>query len=701
MEEYLASRGFKYLRLDGTTGGAERGEVVREFQAEDSNTFVFLLSVRAGGFGLNLQSADTVIMFDTDWNPQVDAQAQARSHRIGQTKDVLVIRLETAGSIEEGVRAVSARKLEIAERAITGGFFDGGQTSEEDRNEFLQSLLRVSNAAGDAAHASVPSSTALNALIARSDAERELFDQEDATRAAAEQRYWERLLVTAAPGSLPAELPPRLAGPAEAAPIIDRMNARAAAAAAAAAQTETLGRGARKRVQLNGYVEIGQRAFNKLCEEGAVGGGGQLMPLKSAEPELQAEPSAPAAVQVADAAPTADAEPAEPHADAAAAADEYAAPAEPSADAMAAADEHTAPDAAPSRKRAQSQAHDDAPAAKRPCRVPSAEPTAAAEAAELPALDAVNLRTFDSWREVTQRQPNKLRLIKFYLCDSATSSEVRPARCTVGKCCGSKTESAHSLQVLAVTGTESSGRHFRFAIPPAAAAAAAAEAPGLLRTRGEVASFLDSLVVAPGGAPDAAPDVAEEAPRAPAASPIAPRVLGRKRELEAAEGDCDEPPAKRHEAMPPSPPCGSPSLDAGLSGMAAASPPPPVVAAALVANKPFATSAEAEGAALVGRRVCRGWRIMLPDGRSSQRRCVHTHASFACVNMPADARTAGSRAPSCRCCPPPASWASATTMTAKAACRCTKQSSSPPRLTSRNDGRTVMSANVYSNSTFD
>jgi superfamily II DNA or RNA helicase len=65
MEEYLASRGFTYLRLDGTTGGAERGEVVREFQAQDSSAFVFLLSVRAGGFGLNLQSADTVIMFDT------------------------------------------------------------------------------------------------------------------------------------------------------------------------------------------------------------------------------------------------------------------------------------------------------------------------------------------------------------------------------------------------------------------------------------------------------------------------------------------------------------------------------------------------------------------------------------------------------------------------------------------------------------
>jgi len=315
---------------------------------------------------------------------------------------VLVIRLETVGSIEEGVRAVAARKMEVAERAITGGFFDGGQTSEEDRNDFLQALMRANDAAGDAAKAAVPSDAALNALIARSDAERELFDREDAARAASEARYWARLLASAPPGSLPQQLPPRLAGAKEAAPIIDRMNARATAAAvAAAAETETLGRGARKRTQLNGYVEIGERAFTKLCEEGAVGGA-DLMPLSkpaaAAEPPKEA-PEPPAdEPDAADAAPVADAEPV-----------------------AAEAAEAAAPAAAPTRKRPQAQAAEEAPPAKRPRCPPAAEPDAPAEDAD---DAAAGPRSFDSWREVTVRQPNKLRLLKFYLIDSTTRSEV-------------------------------------------------------------------------------------------------------------------------------------------------------------------------------------------------------------------------------------------------------------------------------------
>jgi hypothetical protein len=314
LEEYLAWRGYEYLRLDGSTGGAERGEVVNAFQAAGSTAFVFLLSVRAGGFGLNLQSADTVIMYDTDWNPQVDAQAQARSHRIGQTKDVLVLRLETVGTVEEGVRAAAARKLDVAERAITGGCFDGGQTSEQDRATFLQSLLRAgAGGAGDGTGEALPDNAALNALIARNDAERALFDAEDATRAGAEQRYWARLLATAPPGSLPAAITPRLAGVAEAAPIVARMTARADAAAAAAAATQELGRGARKRVQHAGYVEIGQRQFNKLCEQGAEGAP-VLLPLKLAASPPGApvpEPRLPlkAALNAARAAAAADAAP--------------------------------------------------------------------------------------------------------------------------------------------------------------------------------------------------------------------------------------------------------------------------------------------------------------------------------------------------------------------------------------------------------
>jgi SNF2 family DNA or RNA helicase len=95
MEDYLTLKGYKYLRLDGQTSGGDRGALIDGFNKSGSPFFIFLLSIRAGGVGVNLQAADTVILFDTDWNPQVDLQAQARAHRIGQKKDVLVLRFET------------------------------------------------------------------------------------------------------------------------------------------------------------------------------------------------------------------------------------------------------------------------------------------------------------------------------------------------------------------------------------------------------------------------------------------------------------------------------------------------------------------------------------------------------------------------------------------------------------------------------
>lgn len=142
LEDYLHWRGLGYLRLDGSTGAADRGALVEEFNAPNSPAFAFLLSVRAGGVGLNLQAADTVIFYDTDWNPQMDAQAAARAHRIGQTKDVLVLRLQTVGTVEERVTAVAADKRGMADRSITGGFFDG-KTSAAERQKYLLSLLRA------------------------------------------------------------------------------------------------------------------------------------------------------------------------------------------------------------------------------------------------------------------------------------------------------------------------------------------------------------------------------------------------------------------------------------------------------------------------------------------------------------------------------------------------------------------------------
>ena len=90
LEDYCRMRGWKYCRLDGSTARAKRNFLVDQFNATPSPFFVFLMSTRSGGVGLNLQSADTCILYDSDWNPQQDLQAMARVHRLGQKKTVHV-----------------------------------------------------------------------------------------------------------------------------------------------------------------------------------------------------------------------------------------------------------------------------------------------------------------------------------------------------------------------------------------------------------------------------------------------------------------------------------------------------------------------------------------------------------------------------------------------------------------------------------
>jgi hypothetical protein len=102
-----------YEHLDGSTPREERQSAMDRFNT-DPDTFAYLLSTRAGGLGINLTGADTVIIYDSDWNPHADSQAEDRAHRIGQTRPVVVYRLVTAGSVEEGLvhRANSKRALE-------------------------------------------------------------------------------------------------------------------------------------------------------------------------------------------------------------------------------------------------------------------------------------------------------------------------------------------------------------------------------------------------------------------------------------------------------------------------------------------------------------------------------------------------------------------------------------------------------------
>ncbi|UXI15212.1 E3 ubiquitin-protein ligase [Sarcoptes scabiei] len=109
--EYLSLRRFSYQRLDGSIRGEFRKQALEHFNAEGSQDFCFLLSTRAGGLGINLATADTVIIFDSDWNPQNDLQAQARAHRIGQKNQVNIYRLVTKGSVEEDIIERAKRKM--------------------------------------------------------------------------------------------------------------------------------------------------------------------------------------------------------------------------------------------------------------------------------------------------------------------------------------------------------------------------------------------------------------------------------------------------------------------------------------------------------------------------------------------------------------------------------------------------------------
>ena len=125
LERYLRLAGHSYTRIDGSVRGNAREEAIRTFNDEDSNMFCFLLSTRAGGVGITLTTADTVIIFDSDWNPQNDVQAQARCHRIGQTKAVRVYRLITRGTYEAAMFHRASLKLGLEQAVMANNSIFG------------------------------------------------------------------------------------------------------------------------------------------------------------------------------------------------------------------------------------------------------------------------------------------------------------------------------------------------------------------------------------------------------------------------------------------------------------------------------------------------------------------------------------------------------------------------------------------------
>lgn len=121
LEDYAIYKEYNYCRIDGMTTSADRTSAIESFNAPDSDKFLFFLTTRAGGLGINLYTADTVIIYDSDWNPQADLQAQDRAHRIGQKKQVHVFRLITENTIEEGIYLRAQQKLKLDDMLIQKG----------------------------------------------------------------------------------------------------------------------------------------------------------------------------------------------------------------------------------------------------------------------------------------------------------------------------------------------------------------------------------------------------------------------------------------------------------------------------------------------------------------------------------------------------------------------------------------------------
>jgi SWI/SNF-related matrix-associated actin-dependent regulator of chromatin subfamily A member 5 len=134
LQDYLTLVGHKFCRIDGNTDGEDRDARMDAFNAPGSDIFAFLLSTRAGGLGINLATADIVILFDSDWNPQVDLQAMDRAHRIGQTKPVQVFRFISEGTVEEKIIERADRKLFLDAAVIQQGRLaeEHGKLSKDD-----------------------------------------------------------------------------------------------------------------------------------------------------------------------------------------------------------------------------------------------------------------------------------------------------------------------------------------------------------------------------------------------------------------------------------------------------------------------------------------------------------------------------------------------------------------------------------------
>ncbi|KAK0604656.1 hypothetical protein LWI29_017882 [Acer saccharum] len=210
MDYYFSEKGFEVCRIDGNVKLDKRRKQIEEFNDVNSNFRIFLLSTRAGGLGINLTAADTCILYDSDWNPQMDLQAMDRCHRIGQTKPVHVYRLATAQSVEGRILKRAFSKLKLEHVVIAKGeFHHDGTNSNNNTNDMeeedLLALLRDEETAEDKLIQTDISDEDLERVLDRSDLIRgpSGFDEKlENTAFPLEGPGWEVVLPTATGGML-------------------------------------------------------------------------------------------------------------------------------------------------------------------------------------------------------------------------------------------------------------------------------------------------------------------------------------------------------------------------------------------------------------------------------------------------------------------------------------------------------------------
>uniref|UniRef100_A0A8C4QBV8 Chromodomain helicase DNA binding protein 3 n=1 Tax=Eptatretus burgeri TaxID=7764 RepID=A0A8C4QBV8_EPTBU len=140
LEDYLENEGYKYERIDGSVTGALRQEAIDRFNAPGAPQFCFLLSTRAGGLGINLATADTVVIYDSDWNPHNDIQAFSRAHRIGQSRKVMIYRFVTRASVEERITQVAKKKMMLTHLVVRPGLGSArtGSMTKQELDDILK-----------------------------------------------------------------------------------------------------------------------------------------------------------------------------------------------------------------------------------------------------------------------------------------------------------------------------------------------------------------------------------------------------------------------------------------------------------------------------------------------------------------------------------------------------------------------------------